>query len=267
LIQLLAGSANSLKASDTAHRADIAALKHRCWLPPSSPTDSGFVRLASPNRFSCNLGCAGYGARLGGVGFLFDILRGIFMKINGSAVRTGMVIEFKDKLWRVVKHEIRTPGNLHAFNQLELRDIKTGTKDNVRMGESDMVERAYIDSSKCSFLYADGDRLHFMDSENYEQFELPADMMGDQLPFLQENMEVDMETYEETPINVRLPDTIILLLTEADGVVKGQTASSSYKPAMGENGMRVMVPAYITAGEKIVVKTEDGSFVGRHKDK
>lgn len=189
------------------------------------------------------------------------------MKIEGSAVRQGMIIEYKDKLWRVVKHEIRTPGNLHAFNQVELRDIKSGNKDNVRFGQSDTVDRIYIESRACNFMYADGDILHFMDNESYEQFEMNADALGDQRPFLQENMTVDIEMFDGTPVNIRLPDTVVVTLVEADAVVKGQTASSSYKPAMAENGVRVMVPPYIAAGEKVVVKTEDASFVERYKEK
>lgn len=189
------------------------------------------------------------------------------MRIEGTAVRQGMIIEYKDKLWRVVKHEIRTPGNLHAFNQLELRDIKTGNKDNVRFGQSDAVERIYIESRACNYLYADEDVLHFMDNESYEQFEMAADTLGEQLPFLTENMTVQVEMFDGIPVNISLPDTVVVTLAEADAVVKGQTASSSYKPAIAENGVRIMVPPYIAAGEKVVVKTADASFVERYKEK
>ncbi len=189
------------------------------------------------------------------------------MKIDGSAVRQGMVIEFKDKLWLVVKHEIRTPGNLRAFNQVELKDVKSGTKDNVRFSSSETIERVQIEGKSCNFLYADDDFLHFMDNENYDQFTISRDTIGEKLPFLQENMTVHIEMYEGQPISAHLPDTVVLTIKEADAVVKGQTASSSYKPAIMENGIRVMVPPYIASGERIVVKTEDSSFVERAKDK
>jgi elongation factor P len=189
------------------------------------------------------------------------------MKLDGSAVRQGMVIEYKNKLWLVVKHEIRTPGNLRAFNQVELKDVKSGTKDNIRLSSSETVERVQIEGKTCNFLYADDDLLHFMDNENYEQFTLNKDVIGDMLPFLQENMSVRIEMYEGQPISVALPDTVVLEVVEADAVVKGQTASSSYKPAVMDNGVRVMVPPYIGTGERIVVKTEDCSFVERAKDK
>lgn len=189
------------------------------------------------------------------------------MKLDGSAVRQGMVIEYNNKLWLVVKHEIRTPGNLRAFNQVELRDVKTGTKDNVRFSSSETIERVQIEGKNCNFLYADGDMLNFMENDTYEQFTLSADVIGDMLPFLQENMSVQIEMYEGQPISVKLPDTVVLTIKDADAVVKGQTASSSYKPAIMENGIRVMVPPYIGAGERIVVKTEDSSFVERFKEK
>jgi elongation factor P len=188
------------------------------------------------------------------------------MRVDGSAIRAGMVIEHENKLWLVVKHEIRTPGNLRAFNQVELKDVKTGTKNNLRFSSSDAVERVYIDGKKYNFLYSDGESLHFMDNESYEQLTLPQELIGDALPFLQENMTVDVELYEGTPIRVALPDTAVCTIEDTEAVVKGQTASSSYKPAKLDNGARVMVPPYIGAGEKIVVKIEDCSFVERYKE-
>jgi elongation factor P len=189
------------------------------------------------------------------------------MKVDGSAVRSGMVIEYENKLWLVVKHEIRTPGNLRAFNQVELKDVKSGTKNNVRLNSGASVERVQIDTRQANFLFADGDMLNFMDNENYEQFSLDKSLVGDALPFLQDNMTVNIEMYENTPLSVTLPGTAICEITDTEAVVKGQTASSSYKPATLDNGVRVMVPPYITTGEKIVVKIEDLSFMERHKDK
>ncbi|MFZ4125206.1 MAG: elongation factor P [Rickettsiales bacterium] len=187
------------------------------------------------------------------------------MKVDGSAVRSGMVIEYENKLWLVVKHEIRTPGNLRAFNQVELKDVKSGTKNNIRLNSGAAVERVQIDSRKANFLFDDGENLNFMDNENFEQFTLPKELIGDALPFLQDNMTVDIEMYETTPLSVKLPGTAICEIVDTEAVVKGQTASSSYKPATLDNGARVMVPPYITAGEKIVVKIEDLSFMERAK--
>ena len=187
------------------------------------------------------------------------------MRVDGSAVRMGMVIDYENKLWLVVKHEIRTPGNLRSFNQVELKDVKTGTKNNVRLSSNDKVERVDLISSECNFLFADGDTLTFMNNENYEQFTMHKDLLGAALPFLQDGMTVSVESYESTPLSVKLPSKVTLSIVEADPVVKGQTASSSYKPALLENGVRVQVPPFIGAGEKIVVDTSTGAYVERAK--
>lgn len=187
------------------------------------------------------------------------------MKIDGSAVRMGMVIEWQNKLWLVVKHEIRTPGNLRSFNQVELKDLKTGTKNTPRFASDEKIERVSLDSKKCNFLYAEGDSLVFMDNENYEQFTLPAEMLGQSRPFLQDGMTVDIETYEGKPLSVKLPQKVKMKIVEADPVVKGQTAASSYKPAILENGVRVMVPPFIPVGETIVVDTSTLEYVERAK--
>lgn len=187
------------------------------------------------------------------------------MKIDGSAVRMGMVIEWQDKLWLVVKHEIRTPGNLRSFNQVELKDIKTGTKNTPRFASDEKIERVSLDSKTCNFLFADGDDLTFMDNENYEQFIIKRDMLGDAAAFLQDGMTVAVETYEGRPLSVKLPQKVAVKIVEADPVVKGQTAASSYKPAILENGVRVMVPPFIPAGETIIVDTSSLEYVERAK--
>jgi elongation factor P len=187
------------------------------------------------------------------------------MKIDGGAVRMGMVIEWQDKLWLVVKHEIRTPGNLRSFNQVELKDIKTGTKNTPRFASDEKIERVSLDSRSCNFLFADGDTLTFMDNESYEQLAMPADMVGAALPFLQDGMTVSVETYEGRPLSVALPQKVKVKIVEADPVVKGQTATSSYKPAILENGVRVMVPPFIPAGETIIVDTGTLEYVERAK--
>jgi len=188
------------------------------------------------------------------------------MRIDGSAVRTGMVIEWQGKLWLVIRHEIRTPGNLRAFNQVEMRDIMTGIKSNTRLSSSESVERVTLSQRPCNFLYAEGDLLTFMDNDNYEQISLPKELLGASLPFLQDGMTVQIETYEERPISIQLPEKVTMKIISADPVVKGQTASSSYKPAILENGVRVLVPPHIAEGTRIVVDTRDISYVERAKD-
>jgi elongation factor P len=187
------------------------------------------------------------------------------MKIDGSAVRMGMVIEWQDKLWYVVKHEIRTPGNLRSFNQVELKDLRTGNKNNPRFASDEKIERVSLESRTCNFLFADGDELTFMDNESYEQFTMNKSMIGEAFPFLQDGMTVDVETYEGKPLSVKLPQRVVVKIVEADPVVKGQTAASSYKPAILENGVRVMVPPFIPAGETIVVDTTTLEYIERAK--
>ena len=187
------------------------------------------------------------------------------MKINGNAIRPGNIIEHKGRLMRAVKLQQVKPGKGGAFAQIELKDIRDGTKMNERFRADESVERVRLDQVDYQFLFADGDMLTFMHLETFEQIELNADLVGEPLPFLQENMEVTIELYEEEPISINLPESVVLEVTEADAVVKGQTASSSYKPAMLENGVKVMVPPHIEAGTKIVVNTAEGTYMERAK--
>jgi elongation factor P len=177
----------------------------------------------------------------------------------------GMVIEYQNKLWLVLKHEIRTPGNLRAFNQVEMRDVMSGNKTNVRFNSGESIDRVSLDEKKFQYLYSDADGIHIMDQESYEQTQLPADILGERAAFLQDGMMLNVQLYEGKPIAVTLPPQITLEITETEPVVKGQTAASSYKPAMLENGVRVMVPPFIGTGDKIVVRTEDSSYVERAK--
>jgi elongation factor P len=188
------------------------------------------------------------------------------MKINGNAIRVGNVIEHNGRLWVAVKTQAVKPGKGGAFNQVELKDIRDGTKLNERFRSDDTVERVRLDQRSAQYLFADGDLLTFMDNETYEQTVINKEMVGDQAAFLQDGMQVTIESYEEEPLSVMLPDTVTMTIVEADAVVKGQTASSSYKPAVLENGVRVMVPPHIEAGTRIVVKPEDSSYVERAKD-
>lgn len=188
------------------------------------------------------------------------------MKINGNAIRPGNLIEHNGRLWRAVKIQHVKPGKGGAFLQVELKDVRDGTKLNERFRSDDTVERARMDEVEYQFLFAEGDHLTFMDNESYEQITVPADFVGDPLPFLREGMTVTMEMYEEEPISVSLPETVVEEIVEAEPVVKGQTASSSYKPAILANGVRVMVPPHVESGTRIVVNTADASYVERAKD-
>ncbi|MDA9176501.1 elongation factor P, partial [Alphaproteobacteria bacterium] len=157
------------------------------------------------------------------------------------------------------------PGKGGAFAQIELKDIRDGTKMNERFRSDETVERVRLDQVDYQYLFADGEMLTFMNNDTFEQIELNSDLVGEPLPFLQENMQVTIELYEEEPISVSLPESVILEITEADAVVKGQTASSSYKPALLENGVKIMVPPHIAAGTKVVVNTADGTYMERAK--
>jgi len=166
---------------------------------------------------------------------------------------------------RAVKLQQVKPGKGGAFAQVELKDIRDGTKMNERFRSDETVERVRLDQVDYQYLFADGDMLTFMNNDTFDQIELNSDLVGEPLPFLQENMQVTIELYEEEPISVSLPESVVLEITEADAVVKGQTASSSYKPAILENGVKIMVPPHIAAGTKVVVNTADGTYMERAK--
>lgn len=185
------------------------------------------------------------------------------MKINGNEIKPGNVIEHKGGLWAAVKTNAVKPGKGGAFNQVELKNLIDGTKLNERFRASETVEKVRLEQKDFQFLYADSDMLVFMDTGTYEQLELQAEFVGDRKAFLQDGMQVTVEMYEEKPIGISLPDYVTLEIIEADPVVKGQTVSSSYKPAVMENGVRVMVPPFIEAGEKIVVDTNEITYVRR----
>ena len=188
------------------------------------------------------------------------------MKINGNAVRPGNVIEHKGRLWRAAKIQHTQPGKGGAYLQVELRDIRDGTKLNERFRSSETVERVRLDQRPNQYLFNDGEMYTFMDNENYEQIAIHQGMIGEPIDFLQEGMNVNIESYEGSPISVTLPDHVTLTVVEADPVVKGQTASSSYKPGLLDNGRRVMVPPHIEAGTRIVVNTAEGTYVERAKN-
>jgi elongation factor P len=189
------------------------------------------------------------------------------MKISGNAIRPGMVIEHQGRLWRAVKIMHTQPGKGGAYLQVELKDLRDGTKLNERFRSAETVERVRLDQRTFQYLFNDGSMYTFMDTETFEQIALPGEVIGeDQLPYLQENMTVTIEFHEDSPVTVQLPDTVVLTVVEADAVVKGQTAASSYKPAMLDNGVRTMVPPFVEAGTRVVINTADGSYVERAKD-
>jgi elongation factor P len=185
------------------------------------------------------------------------------MKISGVDVRPGNIIEYEGGLWRAVKIQHTQPGKGGAYMQVELKNLIDGRKNNVRFRSAETVERVRLDTKDFQFLFKDGDMLTFMDKENYDQITLSADMLGDEVAFLQDGMDVVLELYDEKPISVQLPDTIEATIVEADAVVKGQTASSSYKPAVLDNGVRVMVPPHIATGTRIVVDVYEKTYVRR----
>lgn len=189
------------------------------------------------------------------------------MKINGNAIRPGMIIEHQDRLWRAIKTQATSTGKSGAYLQVELKDIRDGTKLNERFRSSEKVERARLEQTAFQYLFSDGDMHTFMNAENYEQLALSTEAVGEEaIPYLQDGMNVMIETFEGEPIGVELPQHVTLEVTEADAVVKGQTASSSYKPAVMENGVKVLVPPHIEAGTRIVVDTREGTYVERAKD-
>lgn len=185
------------------------------------------------------------------------------MKMNGNEIKPGNVIEHKGGLWVAVKTNAVKPGKGGAFNQVEMKNLIDGSKLNERFRASETVERVRLEQKDFQYLYEEGESLVFMDTETYEQLQLQKEFVGDRAAFLQDGMTIAVELHEERPIGVRLPDQVTLEITEADPVVKGQTATSSYKPARLENGVRVMVPPFIEAGERIVVDTNEITYLRR----
>ena len=185
------------------------------------------------------------------------------MKISGVDIRPGNIIEHEGGIWRAVKTQHTQPGKGGAYMQVEMKNLIDGRKTNVRFRSAEIVERVRLDTKDFQFLFADGDQLTFMDKESYEQVQLPRDLLGEAAAFLQDGMDVTMELYEERPISVQLPEQVECTIVEADAVVKGQTASSSYKPALLENGIRVMVPPHIGSGTRIVVDVYEQTYVRR----
>ncbi len=187
------------------------------------------------------------------------------MKVNGSALRAGNVIEHLNRLWIVVKAQNVTPGKGGAFMQAELRDIRSNTKRDERFRSTEQVERVSLDDREYQFLYREGEQYAFMDVENYEQLSVPGEVIGEQAVFLQEGMKCNIRTFDGTPLVVEMPATVVMEVTETEPAVRSQTAAASYKPATLENGVRIMVPPHIATGTKIVINIADGAYLERFK--
>jgi elongation factor P len=185
------------------------------------------------------------------------------MKISGVDIRPGNILEYEGGIWKVAKIQHTQPGKGGAYMQVEMKNLQDGRKTNVRFRSADTIEKVRLDTKDYQYLYADGDMLVFMDNDNYEQIQLPADLLGDAAAFLQDGMEVSLELWDEKPISVALPEQVEATIVEADAVVKGQTASSSYKPAILDNGVRVMVPPHIGSGTRIVVDVYERTYVSK----
>lgn len=189
------------------------------------------------------------------------------MKVIASSIRKGNIIEREDgQLYVVLSAESFHPGKGTPTTQIDMRRISDGVKTTDRYKTTEQVERAYVEDRDFSFLYADGDGHHFMNSENYDQLTVPADVIGDQAQWLQEGMKVMLSIFNGVAVAIQLPARVTLEIVETEPAMKGQTASSSYKPAKLSNGARAMVPPHIQTGTRVVIQTEDGAYVERAKD-
>ena len=185
------------------------------------------------------------------------------MKINAGEIRVGMLLEHKNDLWQVLKTQHVKPGKGGAFAQVEMKSLNKNTKLNERFRSSETVEKAEVDEKKFNFLYLDGDSCHFMDNNTYEQVEISKSIAGEQYKLLKENLEVTISFMEEKPISIELPNNIECTIETTDAAIKNQTASSSYKPALLDCGIKINVPPFIESGEKIIIDTRTLEYVKR----
>ena len=183
------------------------------------------------------------------------------MKIQGNEIKPGMIIEFKNDHWTVLKTQHVKPGKGGAFNQVELKSLTKGTKLNQRFRSSENIERAQVDEKKFNFLYSSGDESFFMEPKTFEQISIKSNILGEKVKLLSENLEVVISFLEEKPLSVDLPNNIECIVESTEGVVKGQTAASSYKPAKLKNGIDIMVPPFIEDEDKIILDTRTLEYV------
>jgi len=184
-------------------------------------------------------------------------------KINGNEIRPGNILEHNDGLWVAVKVDHVKPGKGGAFAQVEMRNLRNGSKLNERFRSADKVERVRLEQKDQQFLYENDGMLVFMDNETFEQIELPAEILGERRPFLQDGMIAVIEYYESEALSASLPQKVTCEIAETEPVVKGQTAANSFKPAILDNGVKVMVPPFVGQGEKIIVNTETMEYSER----
>ena len=190
----------------------------------------------------------------------------IIVKVIASSLRKGNIVDLDGKLYVVLNAENFHPGKGTPTTQVDMRRISDGVKTQMRYKTTDQVERAHVEDHEFSYLYSDGDGFHFMNQQTYDQIQVPADVVGGYEKYLQEGMVVNLSIHEGTPVSIEIPQKVTLEITDTEPVVKGQTASGSFKPAMLSNGVRTMVPTHITVGTRVVVSTADGSYVERAKD-
>ncbi len=189
------------------------------------------------------------------------------MKIDGNEIKVGNILEINNKLWKVLKTQHTQPGKGGAYIQAELKEIREGTKMNSRFRSSETVERAIFDEKKFQYLYEDDNKFIFMEQQTYEQIELGPDLIPkNQSKFLKENDEILIQFYNDKAVGLELPDNVILNVVETEGVVKGQTAASSYKPAILEKGIKTTVPQFIEINDRVVISTIDGSYIEKAKN-
>ena len=188
------------------------------------------------------------------------------MKVIASSLRKGNIVDMDGKLYVILSAENIHPGKGTPVTQLDMRRINDGVKVSERYRTTEQVERAYVEDREYQYLYQDGDGFHFMNPETYDQIAVTKDIVGEQAAYLQENMKVTLSTHEGVVLAIELPQRTTLEVVETEPTMKGQTASSSYKPALLSNGARTMVPPHIAPGTRIVVMTADGSYVERAKD-
>ena len=188
------------------------------------------------------------------------------MRINGNAIRPGNVIEHKGRLWQAVKIQHTQPGKGGAYLQVELKDLRDGTKLNERFRAAENVEKVRLDEKQYQFLYTEGELLYFMETETYEQITLDRKLVGDQAVYLQDGVMATVLSHEGESLSVEVDETVILEVTETEAVIKGQTAAGSFKPAILENGVRTMVPPHIETGTRVVIATADGAYRERARD-
>ena len=183
------------------------------------------------------------------------------MKISASEIRVGMLLEYKNDLWEVLKTQHVKPGKGGAFAQIEMKSVNKNTKLNERFRSSENVEKASLDEIKFSYLYEDEEKYFFINPKSYEQIDLKKNLIGDKGKLLTDNLEVNINFYDDKPVSVNLPNQVTCLIEKTDVALKGQTVSSSYKPAILENGLKIQVPPFIESGDKIILDTRTIEYI------